>query len=232
MTTNNYGATGFALRDFWQALPPSMAALLVLGLGIGAAVIVRFAAVGLLERMRFNTLCDRLGVSEFLRKGEVSYSPARLLGVGAYWVVLLGAFLWTLHLLGVEVITVLFRRFEAALPTLLAATAIMVLGLAIVSFLAKVVRTLARNAAFPYADLLARMIKWAGVFLVIALAVEELGVGTHLMVATFQIVLGATALGLALAFGLGCKDLAREAMVKWLHHLKEKHRNVRPDLEG
>jgi hypothetical protein len=43
-----------------------------------------------------------------------------------------------------------------------------------------------------------------------AMTLEELGIAPELVRSAFVILFGAGALALALAFGLGCKDLARE----------------------
>ncbi|MDI6808568.1 MAG: hypothetical protein QME66_06250 [Candidatus Eisenbacteria bacterium] len=217
---------------FLQSMSPGVAALLVLLLGFCVAILVRLLASRILEAARFNTLCDKIGVSEFLRKGDVNYSPARLAAVIAYWLTLLSAILWALHLIGVRLVATLVNRVEAALPTYIAAVCIVAFGYVVVSFCANVLRTIARNAAFVYADLLASVVKWGGLFLVLAIAVGQLGLEFKLISAAFQIILAAAAFGLALAFGLGCKDIARDSMQRFLHNLRERHRSTESDLEG
>ncbi|MBI2553466.1 MAG: hypothetical protein HYV92_03370, partial [Candidatus Rokubacteria bacterium] len=49
-----------------------------------------------------------------------------------------------------------------------------------------------------------------------AVTLHELGVGAQLVHSAFTIVFGAVALALALAFGLGCKDLARDWVTRYL----------------
>jgi small-conductance mechanosensitive channel len=51
-----------------------------------------------------------------------------------------------------------------------------------------------------------RFVIW---ILAISMALEELGVARQTVIAAFSIVFGALMLGLAIAFGLGGKDLAR-----------------------
>jgi hypothetical protein len=48
-----------------------------------------------------------------------------------------------------------------------------------------------------------------------------------------QLLFGAVVFGLALAFGLGCKDMARDAATRIVQNLREKRRaDGRADLEG
>lgn len=223
---------GLSSASWWRALPPGVAALVVLFFGATLALLVRLLAARLLEAIGFNRLCDRAGVSELLRKGDVGYSPSRLAASAAEWVVLLAAVLWSLHLLGMHVVTTWLAQLGAALPSLLTAVGIIILGYAAVAFLANVVRTIARNAASPTAELFARAVKWAGVLLVAWVAIDQLGIELRLVSAILQILVAATAFGLALAFGLGCKDMARDAMQKFLHNLRDRRQQPPTDMEG
>jgi len=93
--------------------------------------------------------------------------------------------------------------------------------------------TIARNASFPHAQLLSQVTKFLGFILVFSLTLEQIDIGTTMIASLFQIVLGAVAFGVALAFGLGCKDMARDAMERFLHELKEKSRiGGDSDMEG
>ena len=77
------------------------------------------------------------------------------------------------------------------------------------------------------------MVKIAGYILVAGLALTQVDLGRTLISTMVQILFAAVAFGLALAFGLGCKDLARDAASRWLQNLREKRRSDgRSDLEG
>lgn len=221
-----------APAGFWQLLPGGVVALIVLVAGLILATLVRMLAGRLLEAAGFNRLCDKTGISELLRKGGVGYSPARLVAHTAHWVILLASVLWALHVLGVSVVTIWLNQLGAALPALLTAVGIGIVGYAVVVFLANVVSTIARNAAFAHPDLLRRTVKWLGTMLVVWVAIDHLGVQLRLISFTLQILLAAAAFGLALAFGLGCKDMARDAMQRFLRNLRERGQKSYTDLEG
>jgi hypothetical protein len=69
--------------------------------------------------------------------------------------------------------------------------------------------------------------------LVLSLALEQLNLSRSLLTSLFQILFAAAAFGTALAFGLGCKDIARDAMLRFLRNLREKERAEKgSDLEG
>ena len=222
-----------SVEAFLRSLPAWVRALGVLAVGGGAAYLARFLCWKLLPLVRFDALCARIGISEFLRKGQVSRQPSRLVGTLAWGVGLLVTFFQVSRQLDLDVVSAYSREIEASVPHLIAALLIVVVGLVVVSFIGNFVMTVARNAAYPHAALVARAVKVTGIVLVLNLALEQLNLSRSLVTALFQIAFAAVALGLALAFGLGCKDLAREAMLRFLRNLREKERAGKgPDLEG
>ncbi len=214
-------------------LPGGVSALLVLAVGWGAAIVLRLVLAKVLDLARFNHVCEKTGVAEFLRKGQVSYSPARLAGVLVYWIVLLLTLFWSAKLLNLDMAEPLSARLMAALPGFASAILILVVGVIAVSFIANFVMTIARNASFPHARLLSQATRVLGLILVVSLTLEQANIATAMIVTLFQTVLGAVAFGAALAFGIGCKDLARDAMERFLHKLKERSRaGGDSDMEG
>lgn len=221
------------IKDFCSTMPAWLLALGVVLIGWLTAAILRSVATKTLALLPLQHFFDRTGVSTFLRKGEVQHTPAQLFGRAIFWVVLISAFLCAAMILDVVVLEQLRQRLTANLPAILAAGFVLVVGLLIVKFAAGFVRTVVRNEGSPYADLWARITKWAGTILVLAVAFEQSEIRGSFLATTLQVIIAAVAFGTALAFGLGCKDIARTAMEKFLRYLRERHTDrSKPDLEG
>jgi hypothetical protein len=219
--------------SFLAALPSWVRALAVLAVGGGSAFLLRFLCWKLLPLVRFDALCTRIGVSEFLRKGQVSRKPSQLVGSFAWGVLVIVTFFQVSRQLDIEVVSSYSREIAASVPRVLAAVLIIVVGLVVVTFIGNFVMTLARNAAWSYARLIARIVKIAGILLVLSLALDQANLSRTLLTSLFQILFAAAAFGTALAFGLGCKDIAREALQRFLRNLRDKERAEKgPDLEG
>jgi hypothetical protein len=222
-----------AVGDFLRALPSWVRALMVLAVGSGSAFLLRFLCWKLLPPIRFDALCARIGISEFLRKGGVGRPPSRLVGTFAWGVVLIVTFFQVSRQLDIGVVNAFSGEVAASVPRILASFFIVIIGLVVVSFVGNFVLTVALNAARPHASLLARGVKIAGIVLVLSLALEQLNLSRSLLTSLFQILFAAAAFGTALAFGLGCKDIARDAMLRFLRNLREKERAEKgSDLEG
>lgn len=216
----------------WARLPEGLQALLMIFGGWMLALAVKHLCSSLLSLARFDRAWETTGVKEFLRKGKVSYTPSRLAGLLIFWAVLGTAVAKASQKLNLDITRTLQAHLAETLPMLFATSLYAVLGLVLVIFLANVVGTLLNNAGFAHGDLVARVIKWAGVLVICSLALEQLNFGRTLLSPLLLIAFGATAFGAALAFGLGCKDLARESVVRLLAKLRERQRAAaKTDME-
>jgi hypothetical protein len=217
----------------WESFPGAAQAALVLVLGWLAALAIRFLVGNAFRIIRFDTLSAKTGLSEFLRKGKVKYSPSSLVGVFAYWIALLAAFLQVAKILDRGIYETIAQRIAGALPNVASALLVAIVGYLIVSFIANFVLTIALNASLANARLLSRALKGLGIIIVVTMALEQIGLGQSIIEYIFQIVLAAAALAAALAFGLGCKDLAKDAYQRLIRNLRERDRGSRGgDLEG
>ena len=60
------------------------------------------------------------------------------------------------------------------------------------------------------------------------MTLEELGVARQTVISAFSIIFGALMFGLAIAFGFGGQDLARQALEKYLGNTQQKDKNKEP----
>jgi hypothetical protein len=221
------------IAEVIAGLPAGLRALGAGVLGAAAASLWRFGVARLLAVARFDAACERLGVGEFLRKGRVRHGPSALAGFLGFWTILLLGLLVVARILDITVLNELAARLAALAPGLLAGVFIIAIGLVIVAFLANFVMTVARNAGSAHATLYARMVRGAGVVLVIVLALRQLEVDGNIVGTMFLLLFGAAVFGLALAFGLGCKDMARDAAARVIKRIRERERqDGHEDLEG
>lgn len=217
----------------WSSFPPAPRAIALLIGGWIAAKLLKKLLTWFLGFVRFDRMGEKTGFSEFLRKGNARYTPSRLVGVLAYWVVLMAVFMEILRILDPGIHTAFSDQIAKALPDLVAAILIVAAGSLLVSFLSNFVLTIALNSSLPNSRLLAKVVKYLGIAIVATLGLEQAGLGRSIVEFIFQILFAAFTFGAALAFGLGCKDLARDSMRRFISNLKERDRDRQgTDLEG
>ncbi|MBI3932092.1 MAG: hypothetical protein HY317_01630 [Acidobacteria bacterium] len=203
--------TGFA--DRLAAFGPNLLAMvLILAVGVLAAVAVRVGLRLLLPRLGFDRFAQRLGLSVILQKGGIAVAPSAVAAAAVSWAVLGVFVLLAIGALNLQFAMDLVSRTFTYLPQLLIAAGLLILGSLAAGFLRRSVLIAAVNAGLPSARLLAAGVHTALMVLFAAMALEHLGVGRHVLLASFTILFGGVVFALSLAFGLAGKDLARELL--------------------
>jgi signal transduction histidine kinase len=162
----------------------------------------------MLRLIKFDKLSESAGASALLTKAALP-SATELLSRFIFWVAWLGFILLGVNVLGIFGLQEQIARFFLFLPRIFVSICIVFFGLLAASFFSRAALLAAVNANLRSARLLSVSIRSIIVIFVLSMAFEELGVAEQTVVVAFAIIFGALMLGLALAFGLGGKDLAQ-----------------------
>lgn len=195
-----------------QVGPRLLAMLVLLAAGVALGGLTRYLVPLLLGLIRFDRFAARAGVTVVLRRGGIDRSPSAVVATLTAWTVLGLFVLLAVAALDLQIAVDLLSRALLYLPQVLVAAAILVLGTLAAAFLRRSVLIASVNAGLVSGRLIAGGVHTAVVALVVAMALEHLGVGPHVILATFVVVLSGVVLALALAFGLAGRDLARQAL--------------------
>jgi hypothetical protein len=187
-------------------LPNVLGALLILLVGWAVAKGIEGLVVKLLKTAKLDKLADKVQLTEVLSKGGIKRKLSEVVGVIIYWLVTLVVLIATLNALQLTVAAQLLEHIVAFLPNVVAAIFILVVGIVTGAFLSTTVRTAASNAGVDASRLLGQAVQTIVVIFALAAALRQLQI--QLVGEAFLIVLAAVSFGLALAFGLGCKDQA------------------------
>lgn len=187
-------------------LPNVLGALLILLVGWTVAKGLEGLVVKLLKAAKLDKLADKVQLTEVLSKGGIKRKLSEVIGVIIYWLVTLVVLIATLNALQLTVAAQLLEHVVAFLPNVVAAIFILVVGIVTGAFLSTTVRTAASNAGVDASRLLGQAVQTIVVIFAIAAALRQLQI--QLVGEAFLIVLSAVSFGLALAFGLGCKEQA------------------------
>jgi hypothetical protein len=205
--------------------PKLAAALIVMVAGV---VVARGAKAGvrrLLGVLRFEAGAERIGMTSALKRAEIGKTPTEVVCMMVYWSGLVFVLLCTFGTVGIAG-TQAMHAVIGVIPKVVLAVAILVLGLNLSGFVSKVVQTAAVNSEIRQGRLVRNATHYALSALVVLLALKQLDLSTQLLGTAFLIFFGATCFGAALAFGLGCKDLARGIAQSTLETEKEKARSL------
>jgi hypothetical protein len=147
-----------------------------------------------------------------LAEWSPSDSPLLLATRTIAWTVMLIGFLVGMSAFDGALTSLLVTRLFAYLPKVLAAVFVLGAGSIVARFLARSVLIGAVNMNLQYARLLSVGVKWLVTVLAVTIAIEHLGIGGGIIRLAFGILFGGIVLALALAVGLGSRELVSRSL--------------------
>jgi len=160
--------------------------------------------------LRIDLLSQRIGLTTALLRGGVKTPPSYLAGRIVFWIVWALGIISALAVLQLEPVNKFTESLLGYFPYFLTSLFIISGGFLVSNFVSQAVLIAAVNAGLPPARILAAGTRWAIQLAAIAMALEQLGIAETIVVVGFGITFGGIVLALALAFGLGAQNLAKE----------------------
>lgn len=200
-------------------IPTLLGALLIFLLGWLLARAAQWTLVKALRALPVDELARKAGISDFLQKGDIRIDLSELLGFFLYWLIMLASLLAALDALGMTVAAELLERVLAYIPQVVAGVIVLILGLFFATLISGIVQTAAANAGIHQARGLGQIARMVVIIFASAIALEKF-FSSVIIQTTFAIILAAVAFGTALAFGLGCKEIAGDWVSDFIKKVK------------
>jgi len=202
------------VRKIMTFLPNLLEMITILIAGFLIAWIVKKLCFRFLRAIQFDRLSGRWGLTHALSAGGVTHSPSHLLSQFFYWVIVLVTLVLGMNALNVPPTHELVTKFFNYLPNLFAAILILVVGYLIAAFLGQATLVASVNAQLSSAKLFGQAVRWLIVVLALTMALYHLGIAEKVILIAFTIIFGGIVLALAIAFGWGGRDLAKDFLEK------------------
>ena len=210
------------LGQIGQFLVNILLVLIILVVGWLISKVIRSVVTKGLRAIKLDDLSDRIELDAVLEKGGITYSLSELIGVICYWLAMLVTFMVAVNSIGLTIAAELLNKVVLYIPNVIAAIFILILGMFISTLLKNIVQTAATNAGVSQVKFLSKVVEVIIMVFAIFVALEQLNIGIRITELTLSIVLGTVGLGLALAFGLGCKEIAGRYVGDLIEKLKKK----------
>ena len=204
---------------FGELIPALLGALIIVFAGyLLAKVLERIVDKGL-RRIGLNNMLARGGVMEAVERSGAHVNPTRVLSNLVFWLVMFAVILVAANALGLESLASVFGELVSYIPSVIAAIVIILVGIVLGQFVGGLIG--ASAGALHGGRALARVGSGGIILLAVFMALQELGIATEIVTTAFAILFGAIALAIALAFGLGSRDLAGEITREWYERYKK-----------
>jgi len=193
---------GFTVFFAW--VPALLGAIAVLIIGYFVAKLVAKLVYRATYRAGLDRALDRGPGGNII--GKITAHPSRLLGTIAFWAIFLSAVSLAASVLHIKALTAFVGAVWAYLPNVIAALAIFVVAGLIATAASRLAGRLLGDTA------IGRVVSTGVPILVMTIAtfmiLDQLKIAHNIVVITYAALLGAIALGSALAFGLGGRTVA------------------------
>jgi hypothetical protein len=187
-------------------IPNLLGGIVILVIGYLVAKVLGRLVGTLLGKVGFDQWMERAGVSGVLQRSGTGLTASTMLGKVVFWFVFLISFTMFASALGVPEISNFMSDMLGYIPRIFAAIVIVCLAALFANFLAMVIRGATGN------ETLAKVGRYAVLVYAAFAALTQLGIAVQLTGNTLLIVLGGAALALGLAFGLGGREMAAQAL--------------------
>jgi small-conductance mechanosensitive channel len=212
------------LQQLGAVLPALLAAGLILLVGYFVARQIEKWTDRTLKRLDFNKVAEAGGLREAVDRTGGGLDPVHAVGKLLFWLIMLIVILLASAALGLDSINRMFGIMLGFIPTLIAAIVIVILGIVVGEFVRGLI--LASAGTMEGVPILANVAKGSVVVIAVFMALQQLGVAAELITAAFTLVLGAVALAVGLAFGLGNTTLAGEVTRRWYQAYRERRQRA------
>jgi hypothetical protein len=196
-----------------DVLPALVGAAVIMLTGYFLARQIQRWADETLKRLDFHRMATAGGLDEVVGRAGSRLDPVRALTKLLFWLVMLVVILLASTALGLESINEMFGIMLAFIPTLIAAIVIVILGIIVGEFVRGLI--LASAGGVAGVPTVAKLAKGAVIVISLFMALQQVGVAEEIVTAAFTLILGAAALAVGLAFGLGNRELAGEITRRW-----------------
>jgi hypothetical protein len=207
-------ATG-ALMLFLGAIPKIIGFVIILLVGWFIAGLIAKGVALLLRKVNFNDMANRSGFTGFIDNMGVRCDAAGFIGETAKWFVRLLALIVAFDALGLPAVSQVLHQLLLWIPNLIVALVVLVIAGLAANALSSLVRGATAQAGFSNPNFVASVARMAIWGFGIIIAINQIGIATTLVNTLFMGFVGALALALGLAFGLGARETAGEVVREW-----------------
>ncbi len=215
-----------AFRDMMKRLALFLPKLLALAsfivLGIVVGLMIKAILQRLLRAARVDVFSERWGLQAALSKAGLKQPLSQVVGRVAFWVVFVMFVFMGVDALDLPATAGLMGDVLGYLPHVVVAGLLILVGGLLANFLGEATLIATVNAQIQEARLISTLVRWGILLFTAATVMTQLGIAKEMVLAAFSIVFGGVVLALAIAIGLGARNIAREIMEQRWRHTKSK----------
>ncbi|MCD5993610.1 mechanosensitive ion channel [Pseudomonas sp. CDFA 602] len=189
-------------------IPNLFGALVVVLLGFVVAKLLDALLSKLLAKLGLDRLVGGTGLTKIIGRAGVKVPISTLIGKIVYWFVLLIFLVSAAESLGLQRVSATLDMLALYLPKVFGAALVLLVGVLLAQLVNGLVRGAAEGVGIDYSSGLGRIAQGLVIIISISVAISQLEVKTDLLNHVIVIALITVGLAVALALGLGSREIA------------------------
>lgn len=220
------------LNNILTFLPKIFAALVVLVIAYFVGQFVKDLITNLLTSIGFDDFFNWLGLTSTpssspskdpnttVIQGEpdITRTPSQIAGFVAFVGIILFAAVSATQIMELQALSLIVNQLIYIAGQVLYGLVVLAIGLCLASF----AYNLITSSGSSQAKLLGQLARIGIIVLVSAMALQQMGIAPSIVNLAFGLFMGAMAVAIALAFGLGGRDIASSQIQEWLEQFNKK----------
>ena len=205
-------------------LPDLLSAILIFIVGLIVAAGLKGLIVGILHRIKFGPVLDRIGFNRAADSAGVRLDLPELIGTIVQWFVIFIFLIAVADILNMPAISEFIGLIAGYIPNVVAAAVILIIGIVVASLLSDIVTKAASASGVAASNLVGGVAKWAVLIFTFFAVLTQLNIASELIQILFAGIVVAVSLALGLAFGLGGRETAQKFLDQSLDNTSSKRR--------
>jgi len=211
----------------FEYLPQLLAALLILAVGYIVSVVIKNIIRKALLKLRFDRSLQTSPAGKYIDR--IVESPSSLVARVVFWFAWIGFISLAVSVLNLEALNDFVAAIYGYLPNVLAALLIFLVASAVSGATVAFVRKVMGKS--PTSSTIQAVIPAITMSVAVFMILSQLGIATDIVNITYAAIMGSLALGLALAFGLGGRDVAARMLEQAYESGLKNADTIKSDLE-
>jgi hypothetical protein len=217
------------LDGFFGFLPKLLGFLVVLAIGWIIAKVVKSLVTKALERVGIDRALHSGNAGQYVNRVAPDVKPSSTIGSLAYWFIFLGALAIAVSQLGIAALDNFIAAIGAYIPNIIAAVLIFVVAGAVAAAVGGLVaRTMGDT---PTGKVVGSVVPVLVMAIATFMILNQLEIAPEIVTITYAALIGGVFLAMALAFGLGGRDVAGRMLADAYDKGQEERGQVRRDME-
>ena len=217
------------LDSFFGFLPKLLGFIIVLAIGWIVAKVVKGLVTKLLQKVGIDRALHSGSTGSYVNKVAPDLKPSSTIGSLAYWFIFLGAIAIAVSQLGIAALDNFVAAIGAYIPNIIAAVLIFVIAGAVAAAVGGLVaRTMGDT---PTGKVVGSVVPVLVMAIATFMILNQLQIAPEIVTITYAALIGGVFLAMALAFGLGGREVAGRMLSDAYDKGQEQRGQVRRDME-